>query len=112
MIVIGTATALSTAGLLGVLEIYHLKTLHPYSWSLGKAWIAGIPTLGLGIYISDAVDTRLLLGVTLPVTVVFVYTGLLILLRGFTEADRRVAEKVDDKLGISVFERIVSIGES
>lgn len=109
---IGTATGLTVTGLLGVIEIWYLEDLHPYSLHFVKPWLASIPAVGLGMFVSTVIETTLLLAAVLPMSVLLIYTGTLILMNGFTDDDRRVAEKIDEKLGIAVVERVILIGKS
>lgn len=99
---IATGSALAIAGLAGVIEIYFLRSIHPYSLRLLRVSIAALLPLLIGrvlhIYLAGTLSTALFL----PVLVVVTYIIGLRITGGFTNDDRKVASRIDSRLGFSV----------
>lgn len=107
---IATGTGLTVAGLAGVIEIYYLRKVHPYSIHWLKLWIAISPAVIIGLIILRSSIPPILLACILPPIITIVYLISLISVSGFTDKDYEVAKKIDEKLGTSLFEKIVSYG--
>ena len=104
---IGTATALTIASVLGVLELNYLRGLHPYSWNFLRVLSAGIPVLVFGEALSRTIMQTTIEAIALPIIVLLVYVALLRLLGAFTERDARMARRIDAKFGYPVVETIL-----
>ena len=100
---IGTATALTIAGLLGTVENYLLRSVVPFTGRSLRIWSAAIPTVIGGHVIDSAVQSDVATGVVLPVGVLVAYLVGLKTLRGFSDEDRHLAEQLDDRIGVTVF---------
>lgn len=106
---IATGSALTIAGLAGVIEIYFLRSIHPYSLRLFRVSIAALLPLLVGrvlvTYIAGTLQTALFL----PVLVVVTYVIGLRITGGFTNDDRAVASRIDSRLGFSVVRPIIGL---
>jgi len=100
---IGTAGAYTVTVLLGVGEIYYLKGIHPFSKNLFKALIAGVPAVTIGTVFSYHISNSQIIAIVLPVIILTSYLLSLVLLKGFTNEDRNVTNKIDAKLGYPLF---------
>ena len=93
---IATGSALTIAGLAGVIEIYFLRSIHPYSPRLFRVLTAALLPLVLGqvlvVYLVRIPQTALFL----PILVVVTYIIGLRLTNGFTNDDREVASRIDN----------------
>jgi O-antigen/teichoic acid export membrane protein len=105
---IGTATALTVAGLLGTVENYLLRSVVPFTGRSLRIWSAAIPTVIGGHVIDSAVRSDVATAVILPVGVLVAYIVGLKTLRGFSDEDRHLAEHLDDRLGVAVFARLTA----
>lgn len=109
---IGTAVATGVAVVAGVVEIYYLVGIHPFTKKLGKIWIAGVPAIVTGLIFTSVLNSSLVLALLLPLGVGVVYLTSLILTESFTDDDVEIAAKVDERLGIDFVKKIVVIGNS
>lgn len=92
---IATGSALTIAGLAGIVEIYYIRSIHPYNWNLLKVWIAAVFPATLGWFTVTFVTTDILLAVVLPPFVVVVYLFGLRVTGGFSEEDRHLASRIN-----------------
>lgn len=105
---IATATALTVGGIAGVVEIYVLRSIHPYGIDLIKVWVASIlPTISGWILLS-IISRRFLIAIGLPILVVVTYLLGLRVVDGFTNDDIEVATQLDTRLGYPIFESLIS----
>lgn len=104
---IGTAIALTIAGIAGIIEIYYLRRVHPFTVDLLKLWLAGSITICISWLSLSFVSNTLLTGICLPVVVVITYLTCVQLLRGYTEDDAAVARKIDSKVGYPVLQKLL-----
>lgn len=104
---IATGSALTIAGLAGVIEIYFLRSIHPYSLWLLRVAVAALLPLIVGrvlvTYLAGILQTALFL----PVLVVVTYVIGLRITGGFNNDDREVASRIDTRLGFSVVQPII-----
>ncbi|SDZ98408.1 Membrane protein involved in the export of O-antigen and teichoic acid [Haloplanus vescus] len=107
---IATSIGLAVASLVGVVEIYYLRGIHPYSMDWLKLWIAILPAAALGAAILSRNLPSVLLVVILPSTIVIAYVLFLMLLSGFTEEDLSIAKQADEKFDTSIFQKIILWG--
>ncbi|MFC7047206.1 oligosaccharide flippase family protein [Halobacteriaceae archaeon GCM10025711] len=91
---IGTGAGLAVAGAAGVLELYYLRKLHPYSRRLAIVWIAAIPAVLAGMGLLLFLDASLAQALTLPVVVSVIYLLAVVILGGTTEEDRHVLRNI------------------
>ncbi|WP_128905745.1 flippase [Halorubrum amylolyticum] len=104
---IGTATALAIAGFAGIIEIYLFEKSHPYTSRLFRTYLAaGVPIL-LGWSLVSKVDSQILISVTLPIVVVISYIPMLALFGSFSKDDKQIAHKIDNRIGYSIFSKII-----
>lgn len=106
---VGTAVAMSLAGLAGLAEILYLEGVHPYTRDFGKVVLAGLAAAAGGLPATMVLD-GVVLAVVLPVVVAAVYLVALVLAGGFTEADGRIAAGIDGRLGVELFSRLTAAG--
>jgi O-antigen/teichoic acid export membrane protein len=104
---IATGTALATASLLGIAEIYLLRGVHPVSLDLLKAYAGAAVPVAFGAGVVLLVDSELVVFALLPVCLPLLYLIGLRTVGGFTEDDARVATQFDERLGYDVATRIV-----
>ncbi|TKX52402.1 polysaccharide biosynthesis protein, partial [Halorubrum sp. SP3] len=83
---IATGTALTVAGMAGVIEIYYLRGIHSFSRGLVRVWTAALLPLLVGIVIVTNTG-GLVLVISLPILVVFSFVVGLRLIGGFTSED-------------------------
>lgn len=105
---VGTATALVVAGIAGVIEVYYLYGMFPYSLDVTKVLASGGIALGAGVVFTSLVGAEVVLAIGTPVLVFAVHLGTLSISGGFIEADRQMAERIDARLGIPVVERFTT----
>ena len=88
---IGTASALSVAGIAALVEVYYLRGIHPFSREFLKLPLSAFPALIAGGVIVLMEPGTLLVALLLPVIVLVTYVAALVLLDAFTEEDAVVA---------------------
>lgn len=103
---IATGTALTVAGMAGVVEIYYLRGIYPFDKRLIRVWAAAMLPLIVGIAIVSFTGGFLLV-VTLPVLVVLSFVMGLRLIGGFTSEDAQVADRFDDRIGYPFLKSIL-----
>ncbi|MFC6614900.1 oligosaccharide flippase family protein [Halopenitus salinus] len=96
---IATGSALTVAGLVGVVEIYLLRSITPLSPRLLKVWLAIVPSIVVGRLVVFFMSGDLLTAVLLPLFVASNYFLVLRVARGFSDDDREIASRIDDRLG-------------
>ncbi|MFB6179008.1 MAG: oligosaccharide flippase family protein [Halorientalis sp.] len=106
---IGTSTALVVAGGAGVIEVYYLKQIHPYSRDLLRIWLAGGLTLLASLPVVFVLDGQLLTAIALPVTVLSIYLVSMRTCGGFTQADSKIARSIDMRLGYDLLSRVITV---
>ncbi|MFC4989647.1 flippase [Saliphagus infecundisoli] len=105
---IATGTALAVTGLLGVGEIYLLRSITPISWKLLRVWIAIIFPIIVGWATMSLDLGDIQTALVLPISI---FTGYILGIRatnGFTDDDRKIASRIDGYLGYSVIYPIIS----
>ncbi|WP_049979577.1 oligosaccharide flippase family protein [Halolamina rubra] len=107
---IATGTALTLAGVAGIVEVYYFRGIHPYSVAWLKLWLGIIPAAIAGILVPISDAPLVLVAVALPIVIGISYLCVLLLIRAFTEKDRQIAGQVDAKLGYPLVERIIARG--
>ncbi|RQG96045.1 oligosaccharide flippase family protein [Natrarchaeobius chitinivorans] len=95
---IATGTALTVAGIAGVIEVYYFRGIHPFTKRLVRVWTIGMAPLSVGIVIVYLIDGFLLI-IALPVLIVLSFVMGLRLIGGFTSEDALVADRFDDRIG-------------
>lgn len=91
---IATGTALAIAGLIGVIEIYILRSITPISMRLLRVWLAAIVPLISGWILIYSVPHDILTSILLPPTIVLTYIVGLYLSNSFSADDRKLAIKL------------------
>lgn len=107
---IATGTALTLAGVAGIVEVYYLRGIHPYSVDWLKLWVGIVPAALAGVLVTTVEAPLVLVAVGIPPVICVSYLCVLLLVGGFTERDRQAAGRFDAKLGYPVVERIVARG--
>lgn len=105
---IATGTALSVAGLVGVVEIYILRSITPFSQKLLRVWTAAVLPYTVGWLLLSLNMGNLETAIILPIGTVVGYISGLRATKGFTNDDREIASQVDSRLGYSILYPIVS----
>ncbi|KAB1198214.1 MULTISPECIES: oligosaccharide flippase family protein [Haloferax] len=108
---IATGTALAVGGAIGVLEIHFLRSVTPYTNKLFRVWLGIIPSCIIGWAIVFLNLGKFPTALILPPTVVGTFVLGLRLFNGFSEDDFQVASRIDDRLGFSVVQTIISPGD-
>lgn len=103
---IATGTALTLAGFVGVVEIYHLRGIVPINRKLLRVWVAALAPLGAGWYLVSSIHGPAV-SILLPLVVVVFHVLGLRAVDGFGEEDVEVAERVDAQIGYSLISRII-----
>jgi O-antigen/teichoic acid export membrane protein len=105
---IATGTGLTVAGIVGVSEIYYLRSIHPLSWNLLRVWVAVVPAYLVGSLIIATGAADIVTALVLPAVVVGSYVLGLRVTGGFSEEDRKIASRIDARLGYGIVSPIVS----
>lgn len=105
---IATGTALAVTGLVGVVEIYILRSITPFSRKLARVWIAAVLPSTVGLIITSLYVDYKLTVVVLPLSITIVYILGLRAAKGFSNDDCEIAAQIDARLGYSVLYPIVS----
>lgn len=100
---IATGTALTLTGLVGVVEIYVLCSIHPFTAPLGSIWAAILPSIILGVLISQLGYGQLVTGIVLPIVIGGSYLIRLRVTNAFTATDAEVASQIDASIGHPYF---------
>lgn len=105
---IATGSGLAVAGVAGVVEIYLLKGIQPYSWQTGRVWLAGSVPFVLGLAFVSSVSHRVLIACALPIiSLVSFFIGLR-MLGGFTQEDIELVAKLNSRLTIPLLRTVLS----
>lgn len=105
---IATGTALTVAGLVGVIEIFLLRSITSFSRRLLRIWLAVVFPGVLGWYVTFLGLGDIQIALLLPVIVFSSYILGLRITNGFSDDDRELASRIDAWLGYSVVHRIMS----
>ncbi|SFS53849.1 flippase [Halostagnicola kamekurae] len=105
-----TATGLSITGAAGMIEIYLLYRIHPYSVDWVKVTVGIVPATLVGAYMSSFNTNDILLFVIVPSAITLCYFLILVLINGFTKDDLKMAERADKRLNTGIIKRLVSFG--
>jgi O-antigen/teichoic acid export membrane protein len=97
---IATGTAVTVTGALGVIEIYYLRSVQPFTPELLKVWAASVPPTLVGFGISLIVVEDGILAVTLPTIILLFYIIGLRVTGSFTQDDIEIAIQMDNKFGV------------
>ena len=104
---IATGTALTVAGFAGVLEIYILRSVIPFSSSLARIWLAGIPAAGCGLFLVSLSLKDIYIFPLLPTLIAVIYLVGLRLVGGFTQVEQDIAAQIDTRIGMTLMTRLV-----
>lgn len=109
---VATGSALTMAGIAGIIEVYYLRDIHPFSQQLARVWIATILPTILGIIVISLIK-GFLLAIILPILLVGSFGVSLRWVSGFTSEDEQIASQVDERLGYPLLENTLmpSIGD-
>jgi len=108
---IGTAAALSVRSIAGVVEIFGLERVYPYSMTYARIWIGGAIAAGIGLGVTLISVSRVLTFVLLPTIVGISYIAALASVGAFTDDDELIASRLDRRIGYPVFEKILVLGK-
>jgi len=97
---IATGIALTITALLGIVEIYYLRSISPVSQRLSKVWIAAVPASVVGWVIVSLGIEGLLIAIFLPLLITCSYILALYVTGGFSEEDREIASRTYNNIGI------------
>lgn len=103
-----TAIALTATGVAANAEVFYLRGIFPYSWSMRYVVAASTVALSVAFALAKILGGGLALALALPPIVLSTYLLVLLVSGGFTEADREAAQLVDDRIGTTVFQRLMS----
>jgi O-antigen/teichoic acid export membrane protein len=109
---IATGTALTVAGAAGVCEIYLLRSVSAFNRKLLRVWIAAAVPISVGIIVQAVDIGEIPTALVLPVVIGCSYLMGLRLSGGFSDEDRMVALRVDDRLGYKIVSPIVTPNSS
>ena len=109
---IATGSALALAGFVGVLEIYFLRSIHPFSLRLVRVGIAAILPLVAGRILVEFLTGLVQVIFFLPLLVAVIYVVSLRITNAFTEDDLAIASRIDARLGFPLFRPIINSTES
>jgi O-antigen/teichoic acid export membrane protein len=105
---IATGCGLAVAGVAGVIEIYLLKGLQPYSWQTVRVWMAGVVAFILSIAFASVVDQRIVVAWLLPIIGAVSFLLGLRTFGAFTHGDVELIAKLDRRLKKSLLKTILS----
>ncbi|WP_117594485.1 oligosaccharide flippase family protein [Haloprofundus halophilus] len=104
---IATGTALAVAGLLGVVEIYGIRSIRPYDWRLLRVWAAAILPVVSGLFVIKLQIGEVQTAVLLPSVVVCSYVVGLRTVNGFSEEDMEIVLQIESYLGYPIISSII-----
>ncbi|MGM0606538.1 MAG: polysaccharide biosynthesis C-terminal domain-containing protein, partial [Halobacteriota archaeon] len=105
---VGTASALSVAGIAALVELYHFRQIHPFTAALGRIGLAAVPAGIAAVGVVVVFDSLLVIGILLPIVVIALYVPALGFARAITSNDVAVAGEINPRFR-GVLERIRSI---
>jgi O-antigen/teichoic acid export membrane protein len=103
---IATGTALTLTGLIGVIEIYILRSIHPLTAPLASIWLAILPSVILGKVVSELNEGQLATAIMLPIVIGGTYLITLRVIKAFTPTDIETASQIDDSIGYPVLQSL------
>lgn len=103
---LATASALTVAGLIGVMEVYLLRSITPASKRLFRVWLAAIPTSLVGWVFVSFSEEDLLTALLLPLIIVSVYILTLRMTPVFSDGDRQLASRIDARIGYPFVQKV------
>ena len=106
---IGTASAFTITGAIGVLEVYVLRGELPYSANVVKVLLSSVPSVVVGYAAVSLLPSMIVTALALPIVVTVTYVGTLAVGEVFTEDEIAVAERIDARLGRRIVTPLVSI---
>lgn len=104
---IGTTVATAIGTTTGVVELSYFRKLSPFRIAHLKLWVSAALT-GVTAFLFQFAVSGIVLGVTLPFFVVLVYFLSLRATRSFTDSDREIAARIDEKLDYRIVQLLVS----
>jgi len=104
---IATGAGLTVAGVAGIIEIYYLRGVHPFTLESVTLWTSAIPVIILTMIVAESLGSGLIVAVTLPCLVTLLYVLAFQLSGSFTQEERRIASRIDDLLGVRIVSRII-----
>lgn len=105
---VATSVALTFAGAIGVFEIYILRSIFPFKRHLFSTWVAILPSIVVAYVLTSLKLGELLTALLLPSAILLSYVLALRETSAFTDQDVEVALQIDEYMGYSIFELIVS----
>jgi O-antigen/teichoic acid export membrane protein len=106
----GTAAGLTVGSLLGITEIYYIEGITPFNNTLPRMWVSGIIGGAIGFIVLEIIKLGLWQTALFVPAIVAVSTYLgLVASHAFNEDDKRIAMRLDNKFGISIFSRLIKI---
>ena len=105
---VATAVSVGLSASAGVVEVWYFEGVHPYNLSSLKLILCGVFLYLIFLPLVQFTPSDLFVAISLPVLTPIVYLILIRLIGGFISEDRYVAELIDQKLGRSIFQWIVS----
>lgn len=103
---IGTAAALTSVGIIALLQVWYIWGVHPFYLDLMKIYVAIVPVAGAAVGLAHLVSP-LIGAVSVPIFILGAYIVLLRFLGAFTEDDIKTARRIDDRIGRPVVESII-----
>lgn len=91
---IATGVALTIAGLVGVFEIYFLRSITPISRKLLRVWMAVVFPSTIGWAIVSLEIGNIQTALILPLSITFAYVLGLVIMNGFSDDDRKIASQM------------------
>lgn len=105
---IATGSALTIAGLAGVIEIYLLRSMTPFSWRLLRVWIAAVPVCIIGWFVKSLELGDTITAFLLPLIIATCFILGIRVTSGYSTDDYEIASRIDARLGYSLVSPIIS----
>jgi O-antigen/teichoic acid export membrane protein len=106
---IGTSLGVIVSVLFGVSSVYYMYGIHPYSEKVFRTIAAGVVVLCLGVAVKLYVGTGRVVAFGAVFVTPILYLLLVSVFRGFTQEDRHIARKIDERIGAPVAEWFIRV---
>ena len=106
----GSASAIIISSSIGLIEVYFMYGLSPFSPQYIRLLVTGALTGSIGIVMSNQISSEVLTAVLLPLIVIVCYLAIGVKIKIFTKEDIDVIESIEDKFDITAVSKTVERG--
>lgn len=105
---IGTVVAHTLTNVVALAQVYYLHGVHPFSFTTVRTWLLFVPATAIGVAVVAIEPDGLVRVALLPTLVSITYAAAMARAGAFTEQDRQIAERIDERLGVRLLTRLVA----